>query len=270
MTKDDSDVRAYYESGAELDRLDRALGIVEFERTKEILQRHLPPPPATVADIGGGPGRYAVWLAGHGYRVVHRDLMALHVDRTRIDARSAGVPVDSQVADARSLDLDGGSADCVLLLGPLYHLPDRRDRIRALSEAARIAKPGAFVFEAAISRWAARLHGVVVDRVYEEWPDVVSLLPGVERSGRLPPLFPGSFSGFCHRPDQLRAEVRAAGLEVVDLVNVEGIAFALADLEERLSTPQGREVVLVAARTLERVPELLGMGPHLLLTARVR
>ena len=57
-------------------------------------------------------------------------------------------------------------------------------------------------------------------------------------------------------------------LEVDDLVGVEGLAFALSDLEERLADPVGRAVVLDAARAIERVPELLGLGPHLLATAR--
>jgi len=56
-------------------------GVVEFERTKEILQRQLPAAPAVIADIGGGPGRYALWLAELGYTVEHRDLMRLHVEQ---------------------------------------------------------------------------------------------------------------------------------------------------------------------------------------------
>lgn len=51
-------------------------------------------------------------------------------------------------------------------------------------------------------------------------------------------------------------------------MGVEGIAFALADLEERLAAPATRAVVLDAARSLERIPELLGLSPHLLATAR--
>src|SRR5918993_4648290 len=60
----------------------------------------------------------------------------------------------------------------------------------------------------------------------------------------------------------------ARRLEVVDLVGVEGLAFALGDLDQRLDDPVGRAVVLDAARAVERVPELLGLGPHLLATAR--
>jgi hypothetical protein len=76
----DPALHAYYELDKERDRLTEAHGILEFERTKEIVLRHLPDPPSVVADIGGGPGRYALWLAGRGHRVEHRDLMAMHVD----------------------------------------------------------------------------------------------------------------------------------------------------------------------------------------------
>lgn len=268
MKEDETYVRAYYQTGVERDRLDSALGVVEFERTKEIVGRHIPAPPATIADIGGGPGRYAVWMAGLGYDVIHRDVVSLHVEQAREAATASGVTIDAGDEDARSLDLSDESVDSVLLLGPLYHLTHRRDRIVALREARRIVRPGGTVFAAAISRWVPRLHGMVALKVYEQFPQVNDLIEGVERSGRLPPLSEAGFAGFCHRPSQLRSEVRAAGLDVVDLVNVEGIAFALPDLDERLESDTGRAVVLDAARALERVPELLGMGPHLLITAR--
>jgi hypothetical protein len=129
-------------------------------------------------------------------------------------------------------------------------------------------RPGGPVFAAAISRWAPRLHGEVALRLSEEYPSATEMMLEVEWSGRLAPLYPGSFSGYCHRPDELREEVEAAGLECVDLVGVEGIAFALVDLEDRLASPPARAVVLDAARALERVPELLGLSPHLLATAR--
>jgi SAM-dependent methyltransferase len=136
-------MRAHYERGEEEARLAISPpGLLEFERTKEIVLRHLPPPPAVVADIGGGPGRYTHWLADLGYQVIHRDLMPLHVDQLQ-QARVAGASIDSAVADARDLDLADASVDAVLLLGPLYHLNQRRDRVAALAEARRIARPGA-------------------------------------------------------------------------------------------------------------------------------
>jgi SAM-dependent methyltransferase len=229
----------------------------------------MPPSPAIVADIGGGPGAYSIWLASLGYSVRHRDLMPSHVEHVRRDARAAGVEVESAVADARSLDLADESVDAVLLLGPLYHLVEREWRLAALGEARRIVRPGGVVFAAAISRWALRLDGIATLRIDREFPAARALVDEVERTGVIPPLEDAGFTGYAHRPDELREEVMSAGLEVDDLVAVEGIAFAYAgDLDERLSAPDGLEVLLEVARAIERVPELIGLGTHLLVTAR--
>jgi SAM-dependent methyltransferase len=260
----DPSLSEHYALGKEQDRLAGARGMLEFERTKELLLRRLPPAPSVVADIGGGPGRYALWLAERGHRVEHRDLMPLHVDQLRAVADPARV--HAAVADARDLDLEDGAVDAVLLLGPIYHLRRRDQRLAALREARRIVRPGGPVFVAAISRWAPRLDGELRARLYRSLPSIREETPRVERSGWLPPLFPGSFTAYCHRPGQLRAELRAAGLQVLDLVAVEGLGFVLDDLDQRLADPLDRAVVLDAARALERVPELLGIGPHLLAT----
>jgi SAM-dependent methyltransferase len=265
MSTDLSEMQAHYALGREAGRLADGLGLVEFERTKEIVLRRLPPAPAVVADIGGGPGRYALWLAELGYRVEHRDLAPGHVEHLAAIPAKA---IRTRVADARRLDLGDHSVDAVLLLGPLYHLPSTDERVLALTEVARIAKPGAPIFVAAISRWAPRLHGLVAQRLYEQYPAMTSLVDQVERSGTLPPLYETSFCGYTHRPAELEAEVRAAGLDLLDVVGVEGVAFALDDLGDRLADPLARSVVLNAARALESIPELMGMSPHLLATAR--
>jgi SAM-dependent methyltransferase len=261
----DPALQAYYDLGDERDRLSTAHGILEFERTKEIVLRHLPDPPSIVADIGGGPGRYAAWLAGRGHRVEHRDLMTMHVDQVRADVDPS--QINAAVADARDLDLGDETVDAALLLGPIYHLLRRDHRIRAMREAGRIVRPGSPVFVAAISRWATRLDGVLRLRLYTSLPTIRDLAPQVERTGWLPPLFPGSFTAYTHRPQQLRSELRSAGFRVLDLVSVEGPAFLLHDLDQRLADPLDRAVVFEAARAVERVPELFGFGPHLLATA---
>jgi SAM-dependent methyltransferase len=257
----------HYARGLELDRLAGSIGQLEFERTKEIILRHLPSPPAVVADIGGGPGRYSLWLAQLGYQVLHRDLMPLHIEQLR-QAASGNSHVQTALGDARQLDLAGESADAVLLLGPLYHLEHRKDRLQALAETRRIVRLGGPVFAAGISRWATRMDGILRLRLYESIPGAEAELSGIERTGRLPPLRPGSFCGYLHRPGQLRAELAASGLQVLDLVGVEGPAYLLDDLAARLADDEARRVVLETARALERVPELLGIGPHLLATAR--
>ena len=59
---------------------------------------------------------------------------------------------------------------------------------------------------------------------------------------------------------------RPFGLEVMDLVSVEGPAFILGDLDARMADPVDRSVALEVSRAIERVPELVGFGPHLIAT----
>ena len=200
--------------------------------------------------------------------MIHPDLMGHHVTYVRRDALETRVSVESAVGDARALDLPDASVDAMLLLGPLYHLNEREDRLAALCEAARVLRPGGAAFVAAISRWVTRLDGVVRLRAYREFPEVREMIDEVERTGIGPPLYEGSFTAYSHTPDELRDEVMAAGLDVEDLVCVEGIAFALLDLQERLADPLDREVLMETSRAHDRVPELLGLGPHFIATGR--
>jgi SAM-dependent methyltransferase len=105
-----AELHEHYTRGEERGRLAEGHGRLEFARTTEIILRRLPTAPALVADIGGGPGRYALWLAGLGYRVEHRDLVPLHVRQLAQDADGiAGLR--TAVGDARDLDLADAFAD---------------------------------------------------------------------------------------------------------------------------------------------------------------
>ena len=174
--------------------------------------------------------------------------------------------IRTAVGDVRDTGLPGACVDAVLLLGPLYHLLDRAERVDALRECARIVRPGGPVFAAAVSRWAPRIDGMLRERPYLEYPAALDLISDVDRTGMLPPLYDGAFTAFLHRPEELREEMTEAGLPVADLVSVEGPAFILDDLDARMADPVDRSVALEVARAIERVPELIGFGPHLIAT----
>lgn len=261
----DAALQAYYARDLERDRLATGVGRLEFARTVEIVGRTLPAPPAAVADIGGGPGRYTDWLTGRGYRVHHRDVVASHVEDV---VRRHGPDVDAAVGDARDVDLGDGSVDAVLLLGPLYHLTGSADRAQALAEAVRIVRPGGVVHAAAITRWATRLDGVLVNRAHVPYPAILDALGEAERTGVMEPIHDAAFTGFTHTPELLRAEVEASGLALDSLVAVESVAFALGDLDARMDDDGERALLLETLRAVESVPELLGAGPHLLATGR--
>ena len=258
---------AYYATGVEQPRLSSGPGLVELTRTQELLERHLPPTPARVADVGSGPGVYSLWLAERGYQVTARDLMPLHVAQLRTAAERCGLTIQAEVADARRLDLPDGAFETVLLFGPLYHLQERAGRLQALREATRIVVPGGVVIVVAISRWAVVLDGLLRLRLSETDPGFLPVVDEAVRTGRLTPLQPGGFSGYCHRPADLQAEVAEAGLREMTLLSIEGPGAYLVDVDERWATAAGRELVLDVARRLEAVPELAGMGSHLMLVA---
>ena len=261
-------VLEYYDRSSEWDRLAEGRGRLEFLRTTEIVsassrrRRQLSLTSAAVR--GAHPVARGAWLSGRA-----PDLVPRHVQELTQNARDRP-GVRTAVADARDLDLADSAVDAVLLLGPLYHLSKRADRLRALAEANRIVRPGGPVFAAAVSRWAPRILTELHARLYLQIPALREALPRAERTGELPRLTQDSWFGYCHRPQQLRAELNAVGLEVADLVSVDVPALLMADIAERMNDPVDRAVVLDAARALERIPEMLGIGPHLLATATNR
>ena len=89
MGDEKREIAAFYARGLERDRLSAGQGALELLRTQQLLERYLPPPPAVLADIGGGPGRYALWLAGRGYRVHLVDPLPLHIEQARTALRSS-------------------------------------------------------------------------------------------------------------------------------------------------------------------------------------
>lgn len=141
------EVMAYYEAGREEGRLtDGSLaGPLEFARSTEIIQRYLPESSLTILDVGGGPGAYARWFSDLGHQVHLIDPVPLHVQQARASSLSA------EVGDARSLPMRDASFDVVLLMGPLYHLTSREDRLQALAESRRVLRPGGLLVATARS-----------------------------------------------------------------------------------------------------------------------
>jgi ubiquinone/menaquinone biosynthesis C-methylase UbiE len=252
----------HYSLGVEHDRLLEGGDRLELVRTLELLAQVLPPPPGRVLDIGGGPGVYASRLALAGYRVHLVDVLPLHVEQARERAAAQPeAPFEAEVGDACDLSAHADeSADAVLLLGPLYHVTRRDDRVRALAEARRVVRPGGIVAAAAISRYASLLDGTV--RGFLDDPRFVAIVERDLDEGqhRNPANVEGWFTtAYFHLPGGLRAEVEEAGLAVERLAGVEGPGGWL-DL-----WPDRRELVLRAARLAEDVP---AMSAHMLCVAR--
>lgn len=266
----DRRVREFY--GSEIDegwRLAGAHGggLLEFERTQELVRDRVPSG-SRVLDVGGATGVHAIPLARDGYEVVLVDPVPEQVAR----AAAAGGFV-AEVGDARSLDEPDASYDAALLLGPLYHLHTRADRLLALAEARRVVRPGGWVFAAAVSRlvttsWACFLEPALrPDDVPPRSPLPVSwgrlIADGEGALGGQG--FPG---GHFHLAEELEEELRESGLLNVEVRGLEGPA-GLALEVSRSTDPALLDAARTLARAFDSTVGARDLSAHLLGLGRV-
>ena len=267
----DDAIAKYYANAAEEDRLTQGAALLEEARTRELIQRYAPVPPAVVLDIGGGAGAYSFWLAELGYQVHLVDAAPRLIDEAR--RRSAGRrPLAScSVGDARALEFPDKTADIVLLLGPLYHLTDKADRATALTEANRVLKRGGWLFGAVISRWASALDGLSRDLLQDARFAAIVKRDLAEGQHRNPTERLDYFTtAYFHQPGDAVTELSAAGFRDARIYAIEGPGWLLPDVAERMRDPRRRADLLEVARSLESEPALLGVSAHLLGIARKR
>lgn len=264
------DIVDFYTKTKEESRLDQGSAQLEFVRTKELIGRFLPSPPARVVDIGGASGPYSFWLTALGYEVHLIDVTPRLIDVARHRNEHAACCLASiAVGDARRLPFDESSIDAVLLFGPLYHLTEESDRLAALIEARRVLRPNGVILVAGISRYAGTLDGLALHPTLDA--NVVALRHRAVADGQyrndtgIPRFFT---TAFFHRPEDLVEELNHAGFSGVQVFGVEGPGWLVADFEMRWADPVGRENILQVAKLLEEEQSIIGASAHLLAVGR--
>ena len=279
----DKAVLAGYNAGIERDRLRIGIGILEFERTKEILLEQLPKPPAVIYDIGGAYGEYAWWLASLGYEVHLFDLSETHIAMSaELAAEYPGAKLEAAVVcDARSVPRPDASADAVLLMGPLYSITEYEERILAIKESHRLLRDNGLLFSAALTPYSVLVSRLDVYRVDDtkkrrelEDPSVIAIIERALEDGCYENpekrIASGLGSSHLHTAKALREELLCGGFDTDSVHGVMGGAWLAPNLDALLENPETKEVLMKTIRMLDTHEEIIGLSGHLLAVSRKR
>ncbi|WP_040950785.1 class I SAM-dependent methyltransferase [Gorillibacterium massiliense] len=257
-----NDIERYYEERYdEWNRLARHK--IEFDITKRYLNEFIQGERLDIFDIGGGPGRYSIYLAGKGHQVTLLDLAKGHLDLAKEKAQEAGVELADYI-HGNALALDGTDAqyDAVLLMGPLYHLTKEEDRRKAAAEAVRVLKPGGLLVASFISSYAP-LMDMLMEPAAIESPEelLVYLADGENRPEK------GFTTAYFTSYHEARELMAASGLTELAFAGVENV-LGLREPEINGLTETEYRKWLEIGYQLSRDRNVIGTSMHYLYIGR--
>jgi ubiquinone/menaquinone biosynthesis C-methylase UbiE len=235
MTEDTPprDIAAFYDGHTEREwgRLDRDFHHrLEWENTVAYLDSL--PDSGHVLDVGGGAGRYAMWLAERGHEVTLVDLSAGQAAFAREKAAEHGVAERVSVArgDVRDLPLpDGAAAATCCLGGPLSHVLDADERVRAVRELGRVTVSGGPVFVSVMGLMASVTRMLRHLGRHPTFDEEAPILPDLVRTGDYDEalldrhgLEPTVQLMHLFRADEFESLLESGGLAVETLAALEG------------------------------------------------
>ena len=269
--EDMDEIYDFYREGAEIGRLEKGLGKIEFVRTKELIKRYLPNKACTIYDIGGGIGVYSAWLAKMGHEVHLLDMVQESIAYAKEVYHNQFI---AEVSDARSLNRADNSADIVLLMGPLYHLQSKIERKKVIEEAKRVLKKDGLLFVTGISKfssttWALSTYGhennvleepIYQDMIYRE------LETGIHIRPKEYPYFISQ--SYFHTVEDLGHDLSTCGVTVLQKYPIEGIIWFTPELEKKWNEEMSRNILLELIRKTEHEASIIGMSPHFMIVGK--
>lgn len=233
---------------------------IEFMTTITLLERFIRPG-MKLLDAGAGTGRYAFYYAEQGCRVTALDLVPKHVESMqRKAAESPALPIRTYAGNAVNLACEADeSYDVVLLLGPLYHLPEPEDRKACIREALRVLKPGGVLAAAYINKL------FTVPHLVQRQPELLreSLVRKLLDGGAIRAGDEECFwtDNWFATPEEIRTLLAPFPLETLEHAAADGIAPFISDALNGLGEEQLRVWFSYHLETC-REPSALGLSNH--------
>lgn len=219
-------IEIFYNNASEETRLEKGMGVFEFERIKTLIERYLPESNSIIIDVGGGTGKYAEWLAQKGHDVHLVEPVSKHIKIAKSRASRLKNKFSIYLGEARKLEFPNNFADLIILHGPLYHLQTKEARAIAISEAKRVVKKNGIILGFAINYTASTLVGLLNGLIHKRsFFDMCKqeLTTGLHN----PPFdFPWLLAeGYYHKPEELKDEFTHQELIHLNTYAVEGMAW---------------------------------------------
>ncbi len=258
----------YNSTHMETDRLAHHVFQLEKVRSQEIILRYLKPS-MNIADIGGATGAYSFWLHDLGHRVHLLDAAEYHIEAATKISVTENKPLASiSLDDARQLPYDDEQFDLVLLFGPLYHLQERNDRIKSISEAKRVLKKNGVLLAATISRHASLFdgfwQGFIEDPAFEN-----ILKQDLEDGNHFNPVnHPMYFTdAHFHTQKEINEEFIAAEFSDFNTIAIEGFGWLVPDFTKTWDDKEQRDKMIHYIRQTEQDPVMVGISAHVMTIA---
>lgn len=245
----------YYNKFNEEKRLSSRHGQVEFITTMRYIHACLEETGGgRILDVGAGTGRYAVPLAEEGY-----DVTAVELVRYNLGILKAkGSAVKAYQGNAMRLRrFEDASFDLTLLLGPMYHLFSFEDKLKALSEAKRVTRPGGRILVAYCMNEYCVLTYAFKEGHIRECMEQKRLTEDYHSVSS-----PEELYDYVRLEDIDRLNA-AAGLTRWKIISPDGPANYMRSVLNAMDEESFRYFVDYHLSTCER-PELLGAGAHTL------
>lgn len=263
------DIEIFYTIASEETRLDKGMGIFEFERIKSLIERHLLSFPLTVIDIGGGTGKYSEWLAKKGHHVHLVEPVLKHIKIAQNRAHKLKNKFSVHIGESRKLEFPNNYADLVILHGPLYHLQERDDRISTICEAKRVLKNGGIILGFAINYTASTLAGLLNGLIHKTSFFQMCKEELTIGKHNPPDDFPWLLAeAYYHKPQELKEEFINQGLTYLNTYAVEGMAWLDKDFFVNLQHTEKRKTLLELIHITENDSYLLPFSPHMMVAVQ--
>lgn len=263
-------IREFYANEIEKDRLESELFLLEGIRTKEIIGRYLSGNTMRIADIGGGAGYYSFWLQSKGHRVTLVDLSPKNIELATAHAVKTGIQLyGAEIGDATDLKFADAQFDLVLLLGPLYHLTIREERLKALSEARRVLKTNGVLLTAVISRYASLFDGFRRDLINDDLFEKIltdDLKTGVHLNSTDNPEY--FTTAYFHTPSEIKNEINESKLKFDKLIGIESFGWTIEDIRSKSEDQNYMSKLRRIMSLVEDKDDIMALSPHIMAIAR--